>query len=180
MELGSKVQSKENIFKEKEDRWIHSGREKLIKVGSEYIWLWIIIEPECREILELFLDKWSQRKETCLLPDGFCQVLSESVELILYQQTVELGTQWLAGSWTWNTIYFLFFDKVKKSVIERAMQYIKDRTECFDDYFSCKKKNSKLRHVRKWLNLFVDNHNSKLNVLKWREPNCDIFLFLSD
>ena len=58
------------------------------------------------------------------------------------------------------------FGKVKKSVIERAMQYIKDRTECFDDYFSCKKKNSKLRHVRKWLNLFVDNHNSKLNVLK--------------
>jgi putative transposase len=28
----------------------------------------------------------------------------------------------------------------EKSIIERAIQYIIDRTECFDDYFSMQKK----------------------------------------
>jgi transposase-like protein len=52
----------------------------------------------------------------------------------------------------------------EKSLIERTMQYIKDRTECFDDddYFPCRLKNCKLKHVRNWLNLFVDYHNKEL------------------
>ena len=50
----------------------------------------------------------------------------------------------------------------EKSLIERTMQYIKDRTEGFDDYFPCRLKNCKLKHVRNWLNLFVDHHNREL------------------
>lgn len=38
---------------------------------------------------------------------------------------------------------------------------IKDRTESFDDYFPCKLKNCKLKHVRNWLRLFVDHHNKE-------------------
>src|SRR5688572_9135103 len=49
----------------------------------------------------------------------------------------------------------------EKSLIERTMQYIKDRTEGFDDYFPCRMKNCKLNHVRRWLNLFVNYHNEK-------------------
>ena len=42
------------------------------------------------------------------------------------------------------------------------MQYIKDRTtESFDDYFPCKRKNCKLKHVKNWLKLFVDYHNKE-------------------
>ncbi len=41
-----------------------------------------------------------------------------------------------------------------KSIIERTMQYIKDRIEGFD-YFPCrKKKRCDLNHVKNWLNLF--------------------------
>ena len=54
----------------------------------------------------------------------------------------------------------------EKSIIERTMQYIKDRTESFDDYFPCRKKKCKLRHVINWLNLFVDFHNKELKTLK--------------
>ena len=32
----------------------------------------------------------------------------------------------------------------EKSIIERTIQYIKDRTESFDNYFPCKRKNCKL------------------------------------
>jgi putative transposase len=28
----------------------------------------------------------------------------------------------------------------EKTTIERTIQYVKDRTECFDDYFPCRKK----------------------------------------
>jgi hypothetical protein len=33
------------------------------------------------------------------------------------------------------TIFVPFLPKKEKSLIERKMQYIQDRTECFDDYF---------------------------------------------
>ena len=42
---------------------------------------------------------------------------------------------------------------IEKSFIERTIKYIKCGTECFDDYFSCKKDNNscKLKHVMNWL-----------------------------
>jgi len=46
------------------------------------------------------------------------------------------------------------------------MQYLKDRTtESFDDYFPRKRQKCKLKHVRKWLKLFVvDYHNKKIRL----------------
>src|SRR6476620_1886482 len=51
---------------------------------------------------------------------------------------------------------------LEKSIIERTMQYIKDRTKSFDDYFPCKKNNCKLKHVKQWFFLFIDQHNGEL------------------
>ena len=51
---------------------------------------------------------------------------------------------------------------MRKSIIERTMQYIKDRTECFDYYFPCRKKRCKLKHVKQWLNIFVDYYNKEI------------------
>jgi putative transposase len=49
---------------------------------------------------------------------------------------------------------------LEESIIERTIQYIKDRTECFDDYFPCRKKNRcELQHVKQWFNLFISHHN---------------------
>jgi len=52
----------------------------------------------------------------------------------------------------------------EKSLIERTMQYIKDRTtENFDDYFLCKRKEKcNLFHVKNWFNLFVNMHNKEV------------------
>ena len=53
------------------------------------------------------------------------------------------------------------YSSFEKSIIERTMQYVKDRTEyCFDEYFPCKrKKKCKLKHVKNWLNLFAYYYN---------------------
>ena len=44
--------------------------ETLIKVGSEYIWLWIAIEPENREILAVSVSK---ERNTFVAERDFCQ-----------------------------------------------------------------------------------------------------------
>lgn len=49
----------------------------------------------------------------------------------------------------------------EKSIIERTIQSIRDRTESFDnDYFPCTKPKCKLQHIRNWFNLFVGCYNS--------------------
>jgi putative transposase len=57
------------------------------------------------------------------------------------------------GTWYLQACRFLGLDhhihsSLEKSIIERTMQYIKDRTESFDDYFSCRIKDCTLKHVR--------------------------------
>ena len=49
----------------------------------------------------------------------------------------------------------------EKSIVERTIEYLKDRTETFDDYFPCIRTGlCNLQHVYKWLILFVFMHNS--------------------
>ena len=50
-----------------------------------------------------------------------------------------------------NIVHNTHFPFEKSIIIERTMQYIKDRTESFDDYFPCRKKRCKLKHVLNWL-----------------------------
>jgi hypothetical protein len=52
---------------------------------------------------------------------------------------------------------------VEKSLIERVMQYFKDRTENFDDYYPCLKKDvCNQDHVYNWIELFVSMYNSTI------------------
>jgi hypothetical protein len=39
--------------------------------------------------------------------------------------------------------------------MERFVQQIKDKTECFDDHSSCTKQNCNRQHVWNWLKLFI-------------------------
>ena len=54
------------------------------------------------------------------------------MENIKFHLMVVPGTYKLASFWT----HIITFTPLEKSIIERTMQYIKDRTECFDDYFA--------------------------------------------
>src|ERR1041385_237284 len=70
-----------------------------------------------------------------------------------------------SGAWYPQACKFLGLDhphlhsSFEKSIIERTTQYIKDRTESFDDYFPCRKNKCRLEHVMRWMNLFIDMHN---------------------
>jgi hypothetical protein len=77
---------------------------------------------------------------------------------IYFLQMVELGIYPQACNFLKITHHHLHSAYEKSIIIERTIQYIKDRTEMFVDdyYFPCRKDNCKLMHVTNWLKLFVD------------------------
>jgi putative transposase len=129
--------------------------ETIIKVGSEYIWLWIAIEDHNREILQISISK--ERN----------MFVAERFILNLVKRYGEHPVSTDGGTWYPQACRFLrlrhhIHSRYEKSIIERTIQFIKDRTEHFDDYFPCRKSKCKLQHVQKWLNLFVSHHNNNL------------------
>jgi putative transposase len=129
--------------------------ETQIKVGSQYIWLWVAIEPKHRQILQIDLSS----ERTMLVAERFI------ASLINKFGKCPVSTD--GGTWYPQACQFLdvehhIHSSFEKSIIERTIQYIKDRTEGFDDYFPCGKKKCKLKHVINWFNLFIDQHNKEI------------------
>ena len=126
--------------------------ETMLKVGSEFVWLWVAIEPEMGQILPQTISQ----ERNMFVAERFIG------GLVKRHGQHPISTD--GGTWYPQACKFLKLDHhihspFEKSVIERIMQYIKDRTESFDDYFPCRKENCNLKHVKNWLNLFSDHHN---------------------
>ncbi len=133
--------------------------ETIIKAGSEHVWLWVAIEPKNKEILALTVSK----ERNMFVAERFIAGLVKTHG--------KHGVSTDGGTWYPQACRFLKLNHhvhspYGKSIIERTMQYLKDRTEGFDDYFPCKKKKCKLKHIMNWLHLFVDYHNRELKILK--------------
>ncbi len=133
--------------------------ETLIKVGSELIWLWVAIEPKNRRILALSISK----DRNMFVAERFLLGL---INIYGKHPVSTDGGAWYPQACRFLNLKHHLQSTLEKSLIERTMQYIKDRTESFDDYFPCRLKNCKLKHVLNWLNLFEDYHNDELGILK--------------
>ena len=55
----------------------------------------------------------------------------------------------------WLRLNHQVYGSELKNLMERFVQQIKDRTECFDDHFPCTKQNCNRQHVWNWLKLFI-------------------------
>ena len=133
--------------------------ETMLKVGSEFIWLWVAIEPKNKQILALSISK----ERNMFVAERFI------AGLVRIHGNHAVSTD--GGTWYPQTCRFLklkhhLHSPFEKSIVERTLQYFKDRTESFDDYFPCRKKNCKLKHARNWLQLFVDHYNRELEAVK--------------
>ena len=133
--------------------------EAVIKVGSKVIWLWVAIEPKDKQILAISISK----ERNMFVAERF---MSGLVRIHGRHPVSTDGGTWYPMACRFLKLKHHVHSPFEKSIIERTMQYIKDRTEGFDDYFPCRVKNCKLKHVTNWLNLFVDFHNSELKTLK--------------
>ena len=108
--------------------------ETVIRVGREVVWLWVAIEPKSKSILDMRISL----ERSILVAEQFLQ------ELIKKYGKNPVSTD--GGTWYPQACRFLKLrhhthSNYEKNTIERTIQYIKDRTESFDDYFPCQKDN---------------------------------------
>jgi putative transposase len=126
--------------------------ETQIQIGPNEAWLWIAIEPIHHRILGVYIS----RHRNMLVAETFLRSLSR-----LYgKHTVYSdGGTWYPEACNSLGLKHILHSPFEKSIIERSMEYVKDRTEGFDDYYPCIKKNEdsycSILHVHKWMTLFI-------------------------
>jgi putative transposase len=109
--------------------------ETVIIVRSEFIWVWVAIEPESKEILGMSISK--ERNMFVVIEQFISDVVDEYGE---HPVSTDGGT-WYSQACRFLKINHHIHSSYEKSIIERTMQYIKDRMENFDDYFHVEKRN---------------------------------------
>ena len=107
--------------------------ETVIQIGSQHFWLWFCIEPIHSSVLGIYISE----ERNMIVAEKFIRSLVEKYG----KHTVYTD----GGTWYPQTCNFLHLkhrlhSPLEKSLIERVMQYFKDRTECFDDYYPCMQK----------------------------------------
>ncbi len=127
----------------------------MIKAGPELIWLWVAIEPINKEILSFHISK----ERNMFVAERF---LSQVVNMYGKHQVSSDGGTWYPQACKFLNLSHHLHSSYEKSIIERTMQYIKDRTESFDDYFPFRKNKCKLNHIKQWLSMFIDQHNKEI------------------
>ena len=131
--------------------------ETIIQIGNQHFWLWICIEPVHRSVLGINISE----ERNMFVAENFIRSLVSSYG----RHTVYTdGGTWYPQACNFLHLKHRLHSPLEKSLIERVMQYFKDRTETFDDYYPCTTKNNNcdLEHVYNWIKLFIYLYNAKI------------------
>jgi|SRR5918995_1200326 putative transposase len=134
--------------------------ETMIQIGGNEAWLWIAIEPVRSTVLGVYLS----RHRNMLVAEAF---LSSLIEIYGRRTVYSDGGTWYPEACSSLGLKHRLHTPFEKSLIERAIQYFKDRSEHFDDYYPCIKSGCDLSHVYKWLGLFVFMRNAMIANIKF-------------
>lgn len=122
--------------------------ETLVKIDGMEYWLWVAYEPN----LEVCLMMHLSRERTILVCYQFFKQLRNSYGR---KPIFTDGAYWYNTACRWLRLSHRMYGTEMKNIMERFIQHIKDRTECFDDHFPCRKPDCDMQHIRNWLKLFV-------------------------
>ena len=130
--------------------------ETVIQIGNQHFWLWICIEPIDKSVLGIYISE----ERNMFVAENFIHSLVDKYG----RHTVYTdGGTWYPQACTFLHLRHRLHSPLEKSLIERVMQYFKDRTESFDDYYPCTKKiNCDLEHIYNWIKLFIYLYNAKI------------------
>ena len=130
--------------------------ETIIQIGNQHFWLWIAIEPVNRTILGIYISE----ERNMFVTENFIRSLIEKYG----RHTVYTdGGTWYPQACNFLHLQHRLHSPLEKSLIERVMQYFKDRTESFEDYYPCNnKQNCDLEHVYNWIKLFIYLYNARI------------------
>ena len=132
--------------------------ETWIKVGSKEAWLWLAFEPYGRFFLGFYLS----RTRNILTAELFLQSLIDRYgRHVVYSDEAN----WYPEACRSLGLRHCVYDVVRGNLMERFVQYVKDRTEGFDDYFPCPTERCRLEHVHGWLSFY----QLCFNIFKRRE-----------
>lgn len=124
----------------------------MIQIGSKHYWLWIAIEPVHKAVLGHI----SEHRNMLVLSSFLESLVSKYGRHPVYSD----GGTWYPEACKVIGLKHHLHSPLDKSMIERVMQYFKDRTEGFDDYYPCiKNKDCNLVNVYNWIELFVSLYN---------------------
>ena len=130
--------------------------ETVIQIGWKHYYLWIAIEPLHKTILGIHISE----SRNMLVAKQFLQSL-----IIKYgkHSVYSDGGTWYPEACKVLDVKHYIHLSLEKSLIERIMQYFKDRTESFDDYYPCiKDDDCNIDHVYNWIELFVSLYNNTI------------------
>jgi putative transposase len=128
--------------------------ETMLQIGPDEAWLWIAVEPIHKQILGVYIS----RHRNMIVAEAFLRSLIKTYgKLTVYSD----GGTWYPEACISLGLEHRLHSPYEKSIVERTIEYLKDRTEAFDDYYPCMRAGlCNLRHVHKWLILFVFMHNT--------------------
>ncbi|MFQ6134399.1 MAG: DDE-type integrase/transposase/recombinase [Nitrososphaerales archaeon] len=122
--------------------------ETLIRVKGREYWLWIAYEPSLDRCLLMHLSV----ERTLLV----CYMFLKRVRARYGRKSVLTdGALWYPDACRWLRLPHAVYPVQEKNLMERFIQHVKDRTECFDDHFPCRKEECDMMHVWNWLKLFI-------------------------
>jgi putative transposase len=145
--------------------------ETMVQSGSDQAWLWIAVEPVHKQILGVYIS----RHRNMIVAESFLKSLIKNYgKHVVYSD----GGTWYPEACISVGLMHRLHSQYEKSIVERTVEYLKDRTEAFDDYYPCVRAGlCNLRHVYKWLILFIFMHNSVIkssikfdDLRRWKYP----------
>ena len=118
------------------DRFVIGGRrikdvfvdEPLLKINGENYWLWLAYEPNLHVCLLFHI---SRERTIFVCYQFFKQIRTKFGSKSIYTD----GAYWYNDeAFKWLRLRHIIYGTQLKNIMERFIQQIKDRTECFDDY----------------------------------------------
>jgi len=147
--------------------------ETMVNAGVTSALIWIAFEPDLRAMLDFHVS-WRGNSIDAYL---FIRRLAHKYGRVpIYTD----GAGWYSDACRWAGVEHVVYGHPLKNLMERMVQYVKDRTEAFDDLFPARKSRLSSRrafeHMLNWLSAFMfmhnfifENRNLKRPPLVWRE-----------
>ena len=122
--------------------------ETLIQIDGQNYWLWVAYEPNLDACLMMHLSK---ERTILVCYQFFKQLRNRYGRKPIFTD----GAHWYSDACRWLRLKHQVYGTELKNIMERFIQQIKDRTECFDDHFPCRKEKCNRQHVWNWLKSFI-------------------------
>jgi len=135
--------------------------ETQVQIGTSEAWVWVATEPAHRTILGVYIS----RHRNMLVVETFLRSL---VQKYGKRPVYSDGGAWYPEACRTLGLQHRLHSTHWKNLMERVVEYFKDRIEGFDDYYPCTREGCELSHVHSWLRLFVSMYNARRRHVKFR------------